>query len=190
MKINQMGGVLLSYAHPRPNQLFPNILEDFSDLAKTAPAEIIAEGLSAALQSDETASFGHLVADLFLRSDAEQRAGLLNILVEHISESSCGALANAGLFGLTSYASQISSARTMDISPEAVLVMAMEAERRDAAVVYRFSLGRFQPSTDLLSEIALVENGGLANMVHTSIHYPRTARHLLEDLHGRSTATF
>lgn len=141
MKFHQMemGGVLLSYAHPRPNQLFPNILEDFSELAKTAPAEAIAEGLSAALQSDETASFGDLVADLFLRSDADQRAGLLNILVEHISGSSKAALANAGLFGLTSYANQITLVRIMDISPEAVFAMAMEAEQRDATVVDRVS---------------------------------------------------
>ena len=130
---------LAQYAHPQPNQLFPDVLDDFREVVMRAPEDAIAQGIAATLRSEGTASFAQMVAGLFLHSDGEQRAELLNILVTCIGEDTKHALRNAGLFGLDPDSGQVTAEITMQLSPEAIGGIAVEAKRRDSVVIDRIS---------------------------------------------------
>lgn len=54
--------------------------EDFQQVSRTAPPDVVANGLSQAFRSDQTPSFPEMIANLFNHSDPNQRAGLLNRL--------------------------------------------------------------------------------------------------------------
>jgi hypothetical protein len=137
MKASHMGGILLQYAHPQPNQLFPNIVDDFCEIARNVPSRTIAHGLAAALRADQSASFGRKVAKLFVHSNAKLRVEALNILLENSSKPSQSALATAGLFGLVPCTRQIESETTMQIAPEAISALAEESQQSDPDVVDR-----------------------------------------------------
>jgi hypothetical protein len=138
MKMNR-GEPLSRYAHPQRNQLFPNVLDDFNEVVKRAPDEAIAQAMAAAFRTDEDASFAHIVANLFLHSDVELRAELLNILMNHIGRDTKRVLSDAGLFGLDPDSRQITEEMTTQLSPEAIGVIAAEAEQRDSCVVDKIS---------------------------------------------------
>jgi len=111
MNMNR-GQPLSPYAHPQRNQLFPDVLNDFNDVVKRAPEEAIAQAIADAFRTDEDASFAPIVADLFLHSDTELRAGLLNILVSHLGRGTKCVLSNAGLFGLDPDSRQVAEETT------------------------------------------------------------------------------
>src|SRR5438477_120471 len=127
---DRLGGVLLQYAHPQPNELFPNIEDDFTTLTDRAPKKAIENGLIAAFRDENTRAFADMVVDLFTHSDAPQRAGLLMVLVPYISRESKTVLADGGLFDFPVGSLQIRPDRMMEISHEAVFLIASEAERR------------------------------------------------------------
>jgi hypothetical protein len=58
---------------------FPNVDDDFSKLAESAPKQAIANGLTAAFRADDTPAFAYMVVDLFTHFDVSQRAGFLTV---------------------------------------------------------------------------------------------------------------
>jgi len=151
MNMNR-GQPLSPYAHPQRNQLFPDVLNDFNDVVKRAPEEAIAQAIADAFRTDEDASFAPIVADLFLHSDTELRAGLLNILMNHIGSDTKRVLSNAGLFGLDPDSRQVAEETTAQLSPEAIEVIAAEAEQRDPCVVDKVS-AFYSRHTEVVSEL-------------------------------------
>jgi hypothetical protein len=145
---------LLRYVHPARNELFPDILEDFREVARRAPEEAVAQGIAAAFRSEETGSRAKMVADLFLHSDARQRADLLNILVAFIGENARHALSNAGLFGLDADSRHVTAEWTLELSPEAIGVIAAEAEQQDSRVVDRIS-AFYAPYSAVVSKLGV-----------------------------------
>ena len=122
---------LSRYVHPQHNQLSPHLLDDFNEVAKRAPKEVIARAMAAAFRADEETSFGAIVAKLFLHSDPELRAMLLNMLMSHVGRDTKRVLSNAGLFGLDPDSRQVSEETTAQLLPEAIGHIAAEAEQRD-----------------------------------------------------------
>jgi len=53
---------------------------DYQKVAKAAPTDVVAGGLSQAFRSDQTPPFPQMLANLFGQSDPNQRAGVLNRL--------------------------------------------------------------------------------------------------------------
>ena len=127
---DRLGGVLLQYAHARPNQLFPDIEDDFARTIERAPKDVIENGLIAAFRDENTRIFPDLVVELFTHSDAQLRAELLMVLLPYISRESKAVLADGGLFDFPFGSLHIRPDRMMEISPEAVSLMANEAEQR------------------------------------------------------------
>jgi hypothetical protein len=126
---------LSRYVHPQHNQLFPDVLDDFNEVAKRAPKDVMAQAMAAAFRADEKTSFGAIVAKLFLHSDAELRAALLNMLISHVGRDTKRVLTNAGLFGLDPDSRQVSEETTAQLLPEAIGHIAAEAEQRDSRTV-------------------------------------------------------
>jgi len=55
----------------------PNVEQDYSQVAQSAPQSHLASGLTEAFRSDQTPSFGEMLGTLFSNSNGQQRAGIL-----------------------------------------------------------------------------------------------------------------
>lgn len=137
--LDQLGGLLQQYSGGA-NQPPADVDQHFDQVAKVAPREEIAGGLSSAFRSNQTPAFGSMLGNLFQHSDSNQRAGILNTLLQGVSGGggTAGGLGNVlGMLGLTS--GQVSPQQAQNVSPEAVEKLATAAEQHDPSVVDRAS---------------------------------------------------
>jgi hypothetical protein len=106
--------------------------EDFQQVSRSAPQNLVAGGISQAFRSDQTPPFPQLVASLFSHSDPRQRAGLLNRLLSSVEPGVLSGI--SGLEGLPFLMGK--SAVTPDqVSPEQVQQIAAHAERQNPSIV-------------------------------------------------------
>ena len=81
--MDQIGNVLQRYtasgtgAASAPS----DVHEHFDQVAQVAPKSAVAEGLADAFRSDQTPPFDQMISNLFMHSDGQQRAGILNRLL-------------------------------------------------------------------------------------------------------------
>ncbi|HXS26339.1 MAG TPA: hypothetical protein VN730_01605 [Steroidobacteraceae bacterium] len=114
--------------------------EDFQKVAQSAPPSAMSGALAAAFRSPNTPEFPQLIAHLFGESNGEQRAGILQRLLE-----AAGPAASSGglLGGLSSIFSRGAAAVTpqqaQQISPQSVQELAKQAATRDPSIVERAS---------------------------------------------------
>jgi len=112
---------------------------DFQQVARAAPPEVVAEGLSQAFRSDQTPPFPQMLSRLFGQSDSNQRAGLLNRLLGSLGPGAAGSLTGLpGLSGLLP-GGRVSPAQADKVTPGQVEQIAAHAERRDPSVVDQVS---------------------------------------------------
>jgi len=109
--------------------------DDFQQVSQAAPKEVVAGGLSQAFRSDQTPPFPQMLANLFTHSDPNQRAGLLNRLLESAGPGLLAAL--PGLGGLSSLlgAGRVTPEQASQISPNQVEQMAEHAEKQNPSIV-------------------------------------------------------
>ncbi len=110
--------------------------QDFQQVAQAAPKDVVAGGLSQAMRSDQTPPFPEIVSRLFSHSDPNQRAGLINRLMDAIG----GPQTLASLPGLGGLAGMlrggnVTAEQANQIDPNQVQQMAAHAETRNPAVV-------------------------------------------------------
>ena len=113
--------------------------EDFQQVARAAPQDVLADGISQMFRSDQTPSFPDMISNLFNQSDPNQRAGLLTHLLASVAP---GALAGIpGLSGLAGSLAggQITPQQANQISPEQVQQIAVHAEKQDPSIIDRVS---------------------------------------------------
>jgi len=109
----------------------------FTDAAQQAPPEAVADGLAHAFRSDQTPAFPQMVANLFGRSDPNQRAGLLNRLLGAVGPGAMAGLPGAlgGLLG----GGEVRPEQAEKVSPKDVEEIAAHAEKQDPSVVDQVS---------------------------------------------------
>ncbi|HVX65242.1 MAG TPA: hypothetical protein VHA11_01495 [Bryobacteraceae bacterium] len=95
----------------------------------------LAPGLAAAFRSNLTPAFGDMVAHLFGRSDAQQKAGLLNSLFAITPRS----LSDEVLRMVGGGGRQVTPEQAEKVPPEAIQHLAEGAERHDPSVIDRVS---------------------------------------------------
>ncbi len=112
-----------------------NPQSDFQQVAQAAPQGAVAEGLSQAFRSDQTPPFPEMVANLFSRSDLNQRAGLLNKLLSAVGPGVLTTL--PGLGGLSSMlgGGNVTPEQANQVSPDQVKQMAEHAQRQNPSIV-------------------------------------------------------
>lgn len=113
-------------------------LGGFDDEARKAPPETVAGGLSEAFRSDQTPPFPEMVANLFGRSDPNQRAGLLNRLLAGIGPGALAGLPGA-LGGLLGGRTEVGPEEASRVSPTDVQEIAAQAEKQNPSVVDQVS---------------------------------------------------
>jgi hypothetical protein len=96
---------------------------DYQQVARAAPPDVVAGGLSQAFRSDQTPPFPQMLANLFGQSDPNQRAGVLNRLRNALEP---GAAAAGGA---------VTPQQASQVSPQQVQDMAAQAERRNPSVI-------------------------------------------------------
>jgi hypothetical protein len=63
----------------------PDVHAHFDEVAQAAPTSAIAEGLTAAFNSDKTPAFRQMLSTLFNNSTGDQKAGMVNHLLSSVS---------------------------------------------------------------------------------------------------------
>jgi hypothetical protein len=113
-------------------------LDDFRNAVGHNSPEAVSGGLAEAFRSDRTPPFPEMVANLFGRSDPDQRAGLLNRLLGGIGPGALAGLPGA-LAGLLGGRAEVGPEEANRISPADVQEIAAQAEKQDPSVVDQVS---------------------------------------------------
>ncbi len=143
--MNQLSGILQQYNGAQPEQAPQTVDDDFDQFTQAAPSSAVADGLAAAFRSDQTPAFGQMVAQMFGNANGQQRAGILNTLVQalgptilsQIMTRGGGLSGLAGIFG--GGEKQVTPEQAEQVSPEAVQQLAAQAEKQDPSIIDRVS---------------------------------------------------
>lgn len=158
--MNQIGDLLQQYNGADPQRAPDTVHDDFDQLARNAPPNALADGLSAAFRSDQTPAFGNMVSQMFANGSGQQRASLLNTLLRTVGPTVlaqvlsrgggggggglAGLLGGGGLAGLGGLlggggAPEVTPEQAEQVSPEEVAQIAEQAERQDPSIIDRVS---------------------------------------------------
>ena len=111
----------------------------YDQVAKAFPRGALAEGLAHAFNSDQTPPFEQMVSTLFGQSSPDQKAGLLNQILDALGPGGVTQLLGAagGLGGLASILSQgsVTPQQAQQVPPEAVQVLAQQAAKANPSIV-------------------------------------------------------
>ena len=127
--------------------------DDFDQVASNAPRGQVAQGVSAALRSDQTPPFPQMVSQMFGQSDPNQRAGMLNQLIGGLgpgllSSIAGGALGNIFGGGNSNTQPQVTPEQAAQMTPEQVQEIAAKAENENPGIVDR--MGDFYADNPML----------------------------------------
>ncbi len=135
--------ILQQYANP--SQVQPDRVNDhFDQVAQQASPKDLGQGVAAAFRSDATPPFGQMIGDLFGRSDPQQRAGILNQIIQSVGIGGLGSIAG-GVLGRVlggggasgAAAPTITPEQASQISPADAGAIAAHAEKTDPTIMDR-----------------------------------------------------
>lgn len=135
---DQLGNLLKQYTSGgAAAQPAPDVHAHFDQIAQAAPTSVIAEGLTAAFNSDKTPAFGQMLSTLFNNSTGDQKAGVVNQLLSSVNPTTLTqVLSGAGLAGLIGTGNpQLTPDQAQKLSPEAVQRLAAHAQNANPSVV-------------------------------------------------------
>jgi hypothetical protein len=113
--------------------------EHFDEVSRTAPPDILGQGVADAFRADNTPPFGEMVGQMFGQSNPQQQAGVLNQLLRSIGPGVLSAL-GGGILGRMSAPSnteapQVTPQQASQVTPEQVQEIATRAEQHDPGVL-------------------------------------------------------
>ena len=106
---------------------------NFEEVAQSVPPATVAQGIAAALRSDQTPPFAQLVSQLFASGSGSQKMAMLNTLLSSASPDQRAQLA-ALIPGLGAAAS-VTADQAATIPPNAVQTVAEHVEQRNPGIV-------------------------------------------------------
>lgn len=135
-----LGGLLSKYLDIPAGQSAPDAEHHFDQVAQHASPEVVGQGISDALRSDQTPPLGQMVSDVYAKAAPQQQAGMLNQILGSLGPgvlSSLGGGALGGLLGqLTAggHTPQITPQQAQQVRPSDVQDLANHAEQHDAGI--------------------------------------------------------
>jgi hypothetical protein len=135
-----IGHLLQQYIGGTPHANAGRALDDFDQVAQNAPRSSVAQGVSEALRSDQTPPFSHMVSQLFDKSDATQRAGMLNQLLRGVGPGMLSSIAGGALghlFRGNESPAAITPEQAAQMTPDQVRQIAEDAEKENPSIVDR-----------------------------------------------------
>jgi hypothetical protein len=109
----------------------------FDQVAKSVDSGTLAQGIAAAMRSDQTPPFAELASQLFASGSADQKTAMINTLLSSVSPAQRAQL-SALIPGLGASAS-VTGAQAASISPAALQTLAQHAEQHDGGIVDKMS---------------------------------------------------
>ena len=133
--------ILKQYADP--NSIQPDrVGGHFDEVAQQSNPNALGDGVAAAFRSDATPPFGQMVGDLFGRSDPQQRAGILNQILQTVGPGVLASLGGGvlgrvlgGANAAAGTAPTITPEQASQISPADAGAIAAHAEKHDSSIV-------------------------------------------------------
>jgi len=167
-----LGNLLQKYLNPSAPPS-ADASAHFDQVAQHASPEVMGQGISDALRSDQTPPLGQMVSSIFSNANPQQQAGMLNQILGSLNP---GALTSLGgvLGGLASQAGgghvQITPQQASEISPSQVQDLANHAEQHSPGVFDK--LGSFyaehpQLVKTLGSAVATIALAKIANRMRS-----------------------
>ncbi len=136
-----LGNILQQYLGNNANtQAGRAIDDDFDQVAQNAPRSAMAQGMTDVLRSDQTPPFAQMVSQMFDRSDATQRAGMVNQLLGGMGPGVLSSLAGGvlgNLFRGNDAPAAITPEQAATMTPEQVEQIATAAEQQNPSIVDR-----------------------------------------------------
>jgi len=105
----------------------------FQQIAQAVDSGTLAQGIAAALRSDQTPPFAQLVSQLFASGSGDQKLAMLNTLLSNVSPAQRAQL--AALIPGIAGGSSINSDQAAAVSPAAVQSIAQHAEQHNPGIV-------------------------------------------------------
>lgn len=113
-----------------------NEQQQFDQVAKQVPNEVVAQGLAGAFRADETPAVGEMVGQLFGKSDQQQQAGMLNKVLAAVGPSIAANLAGGALGRVMAPGShQITPEQASQLSPQQVRDVVEQAQEKNPGLV-------------------------------------------------------
>jgi hypothetical protein len=133
--MDEIGGLISQYAAgqaPSPQQAE----QHFDQVAQAAPTDALASSLADAFRSNQTPAFGQLASQLFNNSNPQQKAGLLNTLLQAAGPALLSGGAGGILGQLMGGGQQsLSPEQAQQVPPEVVNQLATHAEQHNPSIV-------------------------------------------------------
>ena len=123
-----------------PMQQGRAIDDDFDQVAQNAPRSAMAQGMTDVLRSDQTPPFPQMVGQMFDKSDANQRAGMVNQLLGGMGPGVLSSLAGGvlgNLFRGNEAPAAITPEQAATMTPDQVEQIATAAEQQNPSIVDR-----------------------------------------------------
>jgi hypothetical protein len=114
--------------------------DDFDQVAQNAPRSAMAAGMTDVLRSDQTPPFPQMVGQMFDKSDATQRAGMLNQLLGGMGPGVLSSIAGGvlgNLFRGNDAPAAITPEQAATMTPQQVEQIAQAAEQENPSIVDR-----------------------------------------------------
>ena len=116
---------------------------DFDEVARQVPPDILGSGIAQAFRSDQTPSFGDMIGNLLGGSNAQQRTGLLNQLIQAVGPAVLSGVAGGALGRLVqglqnqsaSAQPTLTPAQVEQLTPQQLKEIAVAAEKKDPTVL-------------------------------------------------------
>lgn len=135
-----LGNLLQQYLGGASNINAGRALDDFDQVAQNAPRSTVAQGVTEALRSDQTPPFPQMVSQLFDKSDATQRAGMLNQMLSGLAPGALSSIAGGllgNLFRGDDAPAAVTPEQAAQMTPEQVRQIAEDAEKENPSIVDR-----------------------------------------------------
>ncbi len=138
----------------------------YDQVAQTVPQGQLAEGLAHVFNSNETPPFEQMVSNLFGKSSADQKAGLINQILGALGPTSASQVLG-GEGGLSSLAGLLSGGsvtpqQAEQVPPDAVQILAQQAAKQNPSIVDA-TAGFYAQHSTLVKAIGA---GALALLMH------------------------
>ncbi len=136
-----LGNILQQYLGANAN-IHSNraVDDDFDQVAQNAPRTAMAQGMTEVLRSDATPPFPQMVGQMFDKSDATQRAGMINQLLGGLGPSVLSSIAGGvlgNLFRGNEAPAAITPEQAATMTPQQVEQIAQAAEQQNPSIVDR-----------------------------------------------------
>lgn len=163
--------ILKQYAEPG-TQPSGDVFNHFDSVTQQATPKQLGGGIAAALRSDATPAFGQTIGSLFGQSNPDQKAGLLNEILQTLGPTAA-ATAGGGILGrllgtgLSGPSGPITPSQAAQVSPSDLSTLATTAQQHDGSIVDR--VGTFYAQHPTLVKTLGVAALGVV-MSHMSQH--------------------